>query len=151
MFLSYQPEKETVLKRTALTLGLTLAVGIMMGVAGIQVLEGQQKPKKKVTELLRADLAGEQGKEVVVRLIEADPGVVGKQHYHPGHVFVYILEGAWTVKEEGKSSVTKTTGDIHYERPGHPMKTKNVSTVETYKNLVIQIKKKGEPWSIKVK
>lgn len=139
------------MKRTALTLGLTLAVGIMMGVAGIRVLEGQQKPKKKVTELLRADLAGEQGKEVVVRLIEADPGVVGKKHYHPGHVFVYILEGAWTVKEEGKSLVTKTAGEIHYERPRHPMKTKNASTVKTYKNLVIQIKKIGEPWSIKVK
>lgn len=136
------------MKRRVLSLGLMLAVA--MGMAGIQVLEAQHKPAKKRTELLRADLAGEQVKEVIVRLIEADPGVVGKEHYHPGHVFVYILEGAWTVKEEGKAPVTKSQGEIHYERPGHAMKTKNASTTEPYTNLVIQIKKKGEPWSVKL-
>ena len=61
------------MRRTAVFLGVTLAVGIAVGVIGIRVLSATQGPVKRAV-LLETDLAGMEGKEGFVILAEIAPG-----------------------------------------------------------------------------
>ena len=64
------------MKRMALMLGLTLAVGIALGVIAGQGLHAQQAPAQKpllVQTPLQTDVVGMEGKEVVVQVSEFAP------------------------------------------------------------------------------
>jgi len=63
--------------------GLTLAVGIAVGVIGGQILNARQEPVKR-TVLLRTDLAGIEGKEQVVRATSRDKRVTFTAHIKGG-------------------------------------------------------------------
>ncbi len=78
---------------TALLLGVIFAVGIAIGAIGIRVL-GAQPELVRCTVLLRTELAGMEGQEGGVWLIEIAPGAATGKHYHPGHEFVYALKAS---------------------------------------------------------
>ncbi len=142
------------MKQTGLLLGITLAVGIAVGVIGDQVLHAQQPPVKG-TDLLRKDLAGCEGWEGIMYLAEQAPGVAGGKHYHPGDVFVYVLEGDGTDYEEGKPPVARKPGDSFY-KPARQTSTyiheiKNDRETAPIKFLVFSVNPKGQPLSIPVK
>ena len=79
------------MRRTAMVLSLTLAVGIAAGVLGDRLLSAQQSPIKR-TELLKTDVAGMEGKEAIVYIAELGPGAAAGKHFHPGPEFAYLLE-----------------------------------------------------------
>ena len=102
------------------------------------------------TDLLADDLDGVKGWEVLARRSEIPGGWVGKKHYHPGHVLVYVLEGAMTFEEEGRPSITKNAGEMFHETPGVRLTPKNGSQTEPVKLLVIDLKEKGQPVTVDV-
>ncbi len=61
------------MKRTTLMLGMTLLVGIYLGVIGAQILHAQPEPIKP-TVLLKTHLVGMEGKEAILALAEIAPG-----------------------------------------------------------------------------
>ena len=71
------------MKRTALSLVLTLAVGLTLGVLGDRFLSAQQQPIKR-TELLKTAIEGMEGKEGVIYIAELAPGAAAGKHFHPG-------------------------------------------------------------------
>ena len=81
------------MKRTAVMLAVTLAVGIALATFGSRSLNAQQEPLKR-TMLLRTDLKGLEGKEGLVLLVELAPGAAAGKHYHPGNEVNYVLEGS---------------------------------------------------------
>jgi quercetin dioxygenase-like cupin family protein len=76
-------------------------------------------------------------------------GWVGGRHYHTGPVYVYVLEGSFTVDEHGKPRQTFTAGQLYEEPIGTPMQARNVSTPEPLRILLFRVHAPGEPLAFK--
>ena len=118
------------MKRTALLLGMTLAVGIAVGVIGNKVLNAQQAPASRpfVATALQQEPLGElpPGKWTMKStMLVIEPGGEVPFHVHKGPGLRYVLEGAITINwKEGKTQ-TFETGSTYFEGPGenHPAGT----------------------------
>jgi quercetin dioxygenase-like cupin family protein len=100
----------------------------------------------KVTTLMRQPLPDYPGKEGVLVTVEFAPGHVDAPHRHPGHVFVYVLEGSVEMQMEGGELQTLKPGDTFYENPKdtHPV-GRNVSKTEPAKLLVFFVTDQNAP------
>ncbi|MGH8603026.1 MAG: cupin domain-containing protein, partial [Gammaproteobacteria bacterium] len=130
------------MRQTALTLGLTSALGIALGVIGTQVTNAQQED----TVLLKTELAGIEGKEGTMFI---HPGAASGKHSHPGDQFVYILEGSGTLEVEGKSPVSLEPGVTYYVAPQQVHEVKNAS--DSLKGVGVLIAEKGQPHLVPAK
>ena len=120
--------------RTVVMITIALVVGIAVGMIGNQVLTAQQEPVKR-TLLLKTDLAGIEGKEAVVLLVDLAPGAVAAKHYHPGHELGYMLEGSISLEVEGQPPATFKAGET-FHIPGKVVHGgKNASTTAPAKVL----------------
>ena len=84
-------------------------------------------------------------------LVEGPPGWVGGRHYHPGHVFVYMLDGTYQLNFEDLTSRTVLPGEVFYEAPNSIMLSKNGSSTEWVRDVVFQILRDGQPGAVSVK
>ena len=100
----------------------------------------------KVTTLMQQPLADYPGKEGLLAMVEFAPGHVDAAHRHPGHVFVYVLEGSIEMQVEGGELRTLKAGDTFYESPTdtHPV-GRNLSSTRPAKLLVLFVKDQGAP------
>ena len=130
------------MKRTAL-IALTLTVGIVIGAFGNQILSAQQEPVKR-TALLKTDLAGIEGKEGIMVMLELAAGAASGKHYHPGHEFAYVLSGSGTLEIEGKESVAFKPGAIAHLTPKQVHNAKNTGKTPL-KVVAFAIYEKGQP------
>ncbi len=138
------------MKRTGLLLTLTLIVGIALGVIGTQVLNAQQAPMKR-TVLIKTDLAGIEGKEAVLALVEFVPGAATEPHYHPGEELAYLLEGTISFEAKGRPPITFKPGDTFHQPPKQVHSVKNLSSTAPAKALAFTISEKGQPLTVPVK
>ena len=142
--------------RRAISVCILVLVGAMvagaLGVPGLHADEKEYKTTAKTTKLIDKEvLAGLPDQEANVMLAEMPPGWIGGKHYHPGHVFVYVLEGAMTLELEGKDPVTIKAGEIYHELPNQVMLAKNPSATEGLKLMVFQVGTHGKPMMIEAK
>ena len=140
---------------TSLIFSAVLVGTIAAGMATSQGLRAQEQqeqvPKEKITSLLKTTLAGTKGKEVNIVHISVPPGFVTEKHFHPGQLFIYVLEGAVTIEMEGDAPLKLGPGDVVEEPPGRSMVGKNLSSTHGAKLLVFQIGEKGKPLTVKAK
>jgi quercetin dioxygenase-like cupin family protein len=136
----------------------TMLVGVALLITGLPYVvqrnyHAEPEQKAKRTTLLKEALAGVQGKEAQVKHMEFPPGWVGSKHYHPGHVFVYVLEGTFIVDVEGTTRRTVGPGEVFHELPGSDrvMQARNGSAADWVKILVFQVGDEGTPITVKVK
>jgi len=61
--------------------------------------------------LLRTDLAGSNGQEVIVWDTEYAPRAINPRHYHPAAITFHVISGIGVWQEEGKAPVTLKAGD----------------------------------------
>jgi quercetin dioxygenase-like cupin family protein len=125
-------------------IALTLA-----GVGDANAGEQEYKPKATVTSLIETPLAGVKGKTVIIKHFEVPPGFVGGKHFHPGPVFVYVLEGAITIDTEATGRQTIKAGQLYQEPIGSVMQGRNLSTTDPAKFVVFQVGDEGKPMMIK--
>jgi quercetin dioxygenase-like cupin family protein len=137
------------MRRLAALLSVTFTMGIAVGSLAVKGVSGYSEPVKR-TVLLKTDLAGTERQEGVVWVIEIAPGANTGKHYHPGHEFVYVLEGAGRTEAEGKPASTVRTGEVVYLPPGQVHSTTNASTTAPAKALVVYIGAKGRPLVVPV-
>ena len=137
------------MKRMAILLSVTFVMGLVLGTIGNQVLNAQQQPLK-VTQLLKVDIVGVDGKEVLIRHVEFLPRGASGTHHHPAQTFAYVMEGAVTIEADGKPPHTVRAGEVLSEAPGYVHDTKNL-TGSPAKLLVFRIHPKGQPETIRVK
>lgn len=100
---------------------------------------------EKVTTIISTELEGLEGAEANIVLFEVEPGFATERHIHPGHVFVYVLEGAIEIAVDGEEKKTIAAGEAFQETPDKPMIGRNASSSEGAKFIVFQVGKAGEP------
>ncbi len=137
---------------TIRTFSLILVAVMAVAASGFQdanAAEQEYKPKVKVTSLLEAPLVGVEGKKVIIKHFELPPGFVGGKHFHPGPVFVYVLEGELTIdtKEAGRQTIL--AGKLYKESIRGVMQARNLSTTDATKIVVFQVGDEGKPMMIK--
>ena len=86
---------------------------------------------------------------MIIKHFSAPPGFVGGKHFHPGPVFVYVLEGEITIETEGRVQ-TISAGELYQEELRQTMWGKNSSTKDAAKFVVFQVGDAGKPMMIKV-
>src|SRR5262245_15571521 len=106
----------------------------------------------KVTPLVTRELAGIDGKEGTMMMVEYAPGGSSAEHRHNAHVFVYVLEGSVVMQVKGGKEVTLGQGQTFYESPEdvHTV-SRNASTTKPAKFLVFFVKQKGTPFTVPAK
>ncbi len=132
------------MKRTSLAL---FAAAIAFSLIGAQGAAAHEI-KPAVTKLLNTPLAGIAGKEANVVLFAVGPGWTLGKHSHPGHIFVYMLEGSIKIEVEGEPTHVLSPGDLLYEVPGPNMVANNVSSTKGARFLVFQVGDIGEPLTV---
>ncbi len=135
--------------RTSLIFSVVLAGALAAGMAIGQGPRAQQPPKETITPLLKTKLLGVEGKEVNIVHIDVSPGFVTKKHFHPGQLFIYVLEGAVTIELEGEAPLKLGPGDVFEEPAGKAMVGKNLSSTHGARLVVFQIGDKGKPLMVK--
>ncbi len=139
---------------TRRTFSLALLTALAVGATGFQAAqaaEQEYKPKAKVTSLVQTPLPGVEGKKVIIKHLDIPPGFVGGKHFHPGPVFIYVLEGEFTIETEEVGRQTIKAGELYQEGIRRPMRGRNLSTTDALKLLVFQVGDAGKPMMIKVK
>lgn len=136
--------------RTGIRTILMSAALLISGLCyGVYPLYAEQKPK--ITTLVKSALAGVEGKEAQVKHYECPPGWVGSKHYHPGHVFVYVLEGSIIVDVEGMAPRTVGPDEVFHELPNRVMQARNASATDRLKFVAFQVGDEGTPLTVRVK
>ncbi len=138
------------MKQSKYLVSTALAAAMVVGMASFHSANAQQEyvPKAKVKTLLQAPLPGVEGKEVIIKHFAVPPGFVGGRHFHPGPVFVYVLEGELTVETKGGTETYKA-GQLYPEQLNTVMQGKNLSTSDDLEFVVFQVGDIGKPMMIK--
>jgi quercetin dioxygenase-like cupin family protein len=105
-----------------------------------------------VTPLMTQALAGIDGKEGTLIMVEYAPGGSDAEHRHHAYAFVYVLEGAVVMQVKGGKEVTLGPGQTFYESPEdvHTV-SRNASTTTPAKFLVFFVKQNGAPLTVPAK
>ena len=106
----------------------------------------------KVAPLMTQELAGRDGREGTMVMVEYAPGWSDAQHRHNAYAFVYVLEGAVVMQVKGGKEVTLGPGQTFYESPEdvHTV-SRNASTTQPAKFLVFFVKQQGAPTTVPAK
>jgi quercetin dioxygenase-like cupin family protein len=132
------------MRRMAIVLAPTLAVGIAVGAACSQVLMAQTTPVAR-TIFQQKDLEGADGREVLMYRADFVPGGALGRHFHPGPELLYVLEGALILEQDEHPPVTLKVGDSAHLPTKHVHKAQNASTTQPAKVLVFLVGEKGQP------
>ncbi len=135
------------MKKRYMTLFAAVAAFSFMGAQGV----GAHEAKTEIKKLLNAPLAGIDGKEANVVLFDVAPGWKLANHFHPGHIFVYLIEGSIEIKVEGEPARVVKPGDALHEIPGRNMVANNISSTKGAKFVVFHIGEIGKPLTVMVK
>jgi quercetin dioxygenase-like cupin family protein len=104
----------------------------------------QAKPAGLVSEsLLRHELEGVEGTEVIISRIEIPPHTTLPKHWHPGEEFVYLLEGTATLWMDGKEETIGGAGAVAMV----PLKEIHTAITgdEGVVAIVFRVHEKGQP------
>jgi quercetin dioxygenase-like cupin family protein len=130
----------------SITLILVCVGGLLLGSVSTSRLAAQFRVGNN-KQLIKTDLAGCPGKEVVITLNEFGPGTSGA-HYHHADSFTYVLEGSETYQVDGQPEVVVKAGDLLHEPP---MKIHTVGNADRVRLLAIRIQDKGVPEIVRVR
>ena len=129
-------------------LGVTLLLAV-----GLCLISGTLMAQEaKVTPLMLEVLTDISGKEGLMITVEYAPGGSSPIHRHNAYAFVYVLEGSIVMQVKGRKEVTLTPGQTYYESPNDVhVVSRNASTTEPAKFIVVLVKDKGAPVVVPVK
>lgn len=134
---------------------LALAIALIAGVSAlaprpcmghgeeVQKASPGEEPGVRLENLLRAELEGVDGTEVIVSRVTLPPHTALPRHWHPGEEFAYVIEGSVTLWQEGKEDVTHAAGAVAKV----PLKQVHtaITTDEGATILVFRVHEQGEP------
>jgi quercetin dioxygenase-like cupin family protein len=113
--------------------------------AGTALAPASAVAQAETTQVLKTELQGEEGREANIVRFEVGPDWETDRHIHPGHVFVYILEGTIEIDVEGKDRQTFSAGEAFYEVPDLPMVARTAGSEEGATFVVFQVGPTGKP------
>lgn len=68
--------------------------------------------KPVLENLLRSQLEGAEGTEVIISRVTLPPHSTLPKHTHPGEEFAYVLEGTVTLWQDGKDEIVFKAGEV---------------------------------------
>lgn len=126
-----------------------ICAATLMNATNLQAAgEQEYKPKAAKKTLFDGKLEGLPGKRTIIKTFTFEPGYRNAWHYHPAHVFVYVVEGELTVDIPGEPRKTIKAGGLYEEKVGQVMSGGNASTKPT-RVVVFQIGDVDKPMMIK--
>jgi quercetin dioxygenase-like cupin family protein len=137
------------MNRIALSLSLVLTGAVAMGALGFHALSAQEKKEVYIPPgadkkfLVNEPLPRADEPRITIDHYTVPPDWVGGKHYHTGPVYVYVLDGSFTMDEQGKERHTYQAGELYREPIGTPMQARNLNTSAPLKLLIIQMTPKG--------
>ncbi len=134
------------MKRGSLALFAAVAAFSIVGAQGV----GAHETKPAIKSLLKTPLAGIAGKEANVVLFDVGPGWKLGNHFHPGHVFVYMIQGSIKIEVEGEPVRVLGPGDVLHELPDRNMVANNISSTKGARFLVFQVGDIVKPLTVPV-
>lgn len=117
-----------------------LAAGFLAASLVVSLSYGNGTPAN--TSLLKGPLATPDAQEMLVNHFEFPPGFTSPNHYHTGHVVVYILEGRGSIEVDGNTR-SGGPGEIIEELPGKIMVMRNESDEDWLRFVVFQVGPEG--------
>jgi quercetin dioxygenase-like cupin family protein len=130
------------MKRINFLVGVTLALGVGLGLLGSGTLSAQDNLKSG-TVLQRMALKGAPGWEAILVQRTVPPGAESGKHTQSGNEIVYIQEGSVTLEVQGKPAVTLKAGETFSTVAGEVHNVKNASSSAPVKALAFYVAKKG--------
>ena len=130
------------MKRINFLVGVTLALGVMLGLVGKRMLSAQENLKGG-TVLQRTELKSAPGWEAILVLRDLPPGAESGKHTQAGSEIVYIQEGSVIFEPAGKPAVTLKAGEAFTTSAGEVHNVKNASKTAAAKALAFYVAKKG--------
>jgi len=119
------------------------AIGVAaIAFVGLAVAQVDLNPKNR-KELKREDMAGT-NMEVIISVIEAQPGETLARHIHHGEEAFYVLQGATFETADGKQ-ITLPTGAAAINHRDVPHAGLKVVGDTPFKYLAVHIVDKGAP------
>ena len=97
----------------------------------------------KLETLMKAQLEGVDGTEVIVSKVYIPANTSLPKHWHPGEEFVYILEGSVTLWQKGKENITGKAGEV-IRVPLKQIHT-GITGKEGVSLLVFRVHEQGQP------
>ena len=135
------------MRKTFALMGAVAALGI---IGATNTTLAQDKPTVKRTELQRVALDELGNREGLMYIADFPAGSVAPRHFHPGPEFIYILEGALTLQEDGKEPHTLKQGETMFNPAKRVHVGTNPSTSAPTKALVFLVVEKGQPPAVPV-
>jgi quercetin dioxygenase-like cupin family protein len=140
---------EETMNRRFLAFSIALAAAFGGGVlfSNFVAAQGPVPPR----QVLREDLNGLDGQEVVMQEVTLAPGGGTPWHIHAdGHEISYVLSGTPTLEVEGKGATALKAGDGFHIQPGVVHRGINTGS-EPAKLVVVRVNAKGKPLATAVK
>jgi quercetin dioxygenase-like cupin family protein len=126
---------------------LALTIGFVAGAAFMHRVDAQPQPIKAV-RLMQDDLTGVAGKEVVMTVMDLQPGAGFPAHRHYGDEFVFVIDGAYARFVEDRQSVAKAGEAFHIERERvHGGKASGSTPTRL---LTLHVVDKGKPFAERI-
>jgi quercetin dioxygenase-like cupin family protein len=120
-----------------------IAVGVAaIAFVGLAVAQGDLDPKNR-QELKREDVAGT-NMEVIISVVEAQPGETLVRHIHHGEEAFYVLQGATLEAPDGKQ-IKLATGAAAINHRDVPHAGVKVVGDTPLKYLAVHVVDKGSP------
>ena len=130
------------MKHIKVSVGVTLAIGMVLGLLGSLMLSAQENLKKG-TVLQRTQLKAAPGWEAILVERILPPGAESGKHTQSGNEIVYIQDGSVIFEAQGKPTVTLKPGQAFTTVAGEVHNVKNASGSAPAKALAFYIAKKG--------
>lgn len=100
-----------------------------------------------LTEILKTPLASADEQELTVMRVDYPPGFSSPEHYHTGHLVLYVLEGTGGMEVDGKVR-TAAAGEVLEELPERTMVMRNQSDSKWLRFVVFQVSPEGAPFIV---
>lgn len=130
------------MKRINFWVGVTLAVGVILGLLGSRMLSAQDNLKGG-TVVQRTELKAAPGWEAILVQRDLPPGAESGRHTQGGNEIVYIQEGSVIFEVAGKPAVTLKAGEAFTTTAGEVHNVKNASKTAPAKALAFYVARKG--------
>jgi len=130
------------MKRISLLVGVTLALGVALGLLSSRMLSAQDNLKSG-TVLQRTALKSAPGWDAILVQRIVPPGAESGKHTQSGNEIVYIQEGSVILEVQGTAAVTLKAGEAFSTVAGEVHNVRNASSSAPVKALAFYVAKKG--------